>query len=113
MPKFISFKHLNICESSNAPAKVSTASASWLQSDKVLQSTIASLKELETRCNTTAEQGDLLATAIDDLDSRFSAVHKALMHTQGSSSMRHRDPSGSSSLHKEPRQGDHRAETVL
>jgi hypothetical protein len=80
----------------------------------VLQATIATLKELEARCATAAEQGDLLATAIDDLNTRFSAVHKALMHTQGDTNASHQQASLSSSCHREPRHADvPRAHTVL
>ena len=53
-----------------------------LQSDKVLQSTIASMKELESRCNTTAEQGDMLATAMDELQHRLAVMQKAILHPQ-------------------------------
>lgn len=50
-----------------------------MQSDKVLQSTIASMKELEGRCNTAAEQGDLLATSIDELERRIAVIQRAIM----------------------------------
>ena len=50
-----------------------------VQSDKVLQSTIASMKELEGRCNTAAEQGDLLAGSMDELERRITVIQHAIM----------------------------------
>jgi hypothetical protein len=53
-----------------------------VQSDKVLQSTIASMKELEGRVNTTGEQGDLLAETCDELERRIGIIQRALATVQ-------------------------------
>jgi hypothetical protein len=54
-----------------------------VQSDKVLQSTISTLKELEARCSTAAEQGDMLAASVDDIQHRMGIMQRALMTDVG------------------------------
>lgn len=48
----------------------------------MLQSTIATMKELEKRCGTTAQQGDLLAGSINELEHRVTVMQRALLQTQ-------------------------------
>jgi hypothetical protein len=56
--------------------------AACVQSDKVLQSTIESMKELERRCGTAAEQGDMLAGAVGSLEHRIALIQRAIMLPQ-------------------------------
>lgn len=56
--------------------------AACVQSDKVLQATIESMKELERRCGTAAEQGDMLAGVVDSLEHRITVIQRAIMHPQ-------------------------------
>ena len=61
---------------------IQLARPACVQSDKVLQSTIATMKELEKRCGTTAEQGDMLASSVNELEHRVTVMQRALLQTQ-------------------------------
>lgn len=52
---------------------------SCLQSDKVLQNTIATLKELEGRCNASVQQGDLMAGRIEEIQHRMGIIQQAML----------------------------------
>lgn len=51
----------------------------WLQSDKVLQNTITTMKELEGRCTATAQQGDLMADQIEEVQHRVGIIQQAML----------------------------------
>jgi hypothetical protein len=50
-----------------------------MQSDKVLQETINALKQLEKRCATSAQQGDMLAGALEEVQHRMGTMQRALV----------------------------------
>lgn len=50
-----------------------------VQSDKVLQNTIRTLKELEGRCNATAQQGDAMADRIEEIQHRVSIIQQTML----------------------------------
>lgn len=51
----------------------------WMQSDKVLQNTIGTLKELESRCGVTARQGDAMADRIEEIQHRVGIIQQAML----------------------------------
>jgi hypothetical protein len=53
-----------------------------VQSDKVLQETINALKQLEKRCATSAQQGDMLAGAVEEVQHRLGTMQRALVPSQ-------------------------------
>eukprot|EP00892_Ulva_mutabilis_P003581 jgi/Ulvmu1/1595/UM111_0023.1 len=49
------------------------------KSDKVLQNTIGTLKELESRCNATATQGDMMADRVEEVQHRVEIIQQAMI----------------------------------
>lgn len=59
-----------------------------MQSDKVLQETINALKQLEKRCATSAQQGDMLAGAVEEVQHRMGTMQRALVPPDAQASAR-------------------------